>query len=1107
MAHEIFISYASEDALIANQMCEIIETQGLSCWMAPRDIPSGADYPKSIIRAIKNSQLVVLVFSSNSMSSNHVTSEILSAFNKGLPIIAVRVEDIEPNEQMEYLLSTKNWLDALSGVTEENGRRLLDGIKKLLAERKSGNLTVQSGAVKSTISKPVRRESRSLAIYIGAILIFFMTLAVLSDDLRGIMITNLWIPLLIVLVPVLIIIPDAIGHINRYRRKKKIEEVGISGRIRDPEYFRTYPYETIPDYMKEFRADKAHEKAFKWIARSTEPLLFFSGQSGTGKTSILQAYVSPMLQKQDPAVMTITIRSFDNPLKDLRNELLRLSIVDTFTAQKDLDIRALLAKAVSNAAPGRLLIIFDQFEELLILQDRSPDRLEEMNDLLSSLCDDPIPGLTFLLSFRSDYLPLLENFDLPNLTIRKNWFEVGAFTESAAREFLKGSNIMFSDSALRDLFEQIAAFEGTKGLVRPIILNMVGMIVQKSGETQSDARQKKTENLMAEYLRYNLYRREMKDHAPDILEQMVTALGTTVPRTIGHLMLSTGIPKNEIKGTLNLLANAGLVRQIDQKDDVWEVAHDFIAQNLLMVLRGTRKSLKDIVSPWLAPASLCLWGIVILFLLPPFISNLPENSFFDKIANLNIMRKPSPAPVEEVIEEPVEIRIPVELQIEIEPSVGYKIASMVITPPDIAVDGDEEIINALKAIKTEFLFLGEINQDISIDVQLISPGSEITIEPETVNLNIDIEPFAEETAVQLIDVADIPVELSGESDELEYVIKPDLLSIQIEIPDEQVEGFDSTSLSSVLDVSSYADGTHLIASIPPELPEEINIMSITPEQIELIISKKPEPVKPPKPVEKPKEEGKPKPSEIEPKPEPRPVESSTAKGLFDTAMGKFDKGLYDDTIGILKKAVAKDPNYKSAWYYIGLTYFKKAQEGTSYTKLKKEELYKSAVASFTKVIQLSSNDRMAYLYRGRAYMELGKNLQAPIDDFKKYTQLDPRNKQGYYYLGMAYNAKYEWVNAIEAFKKSLQFDSNYKSAQAGLWTAYKFSGNFDDAVSTYTNMIKKRSSKAAGYYYLGLTYEEKGDHGKAVENIKKALEIYPSYTDARIWLIKAKEPL
>ncbi len=1105
MAHEIFISYASEDALIANQMCEIIEAQGMSCWMAPRDVPSGADYPKSIIRAIKNSQLVVLVFSTHSMKSNHVTSEILSGFNKGLPIIAVRVEDIEPNEQMEYLLSTKNWLDALSGITEENGRRLLDGIKKLLAERKSGRLPVKPGDGKGTASKPLRRESRSLAIYIGAILIFFMTLAVLSDDLRGVMITNLWIPLLIVLVPVIIIIPDAIAHINRHKRKKKIEEVGISGRIRDPEYFRTYPYETIPEYMKEFRADGAHEKAFKWIARSTEPLLFFSGQSGTGKTSILQAYVSPMLQKQEPAVMTITIRSFDNPLKDLRNELLRLSIVDTFTAQKDLDIRALLVKAVSNAAPGRLLIIFDQFEELLILQDRSPDRLEEMNDLLSSLCDSPIPGLTFLLSFRSDYLPLLENFNLPNLTIRKNWFEVGAFTESAAREFLKGSNIMFSDSALRDLFEQIAAFEGTKGLVRPIILNMVGMIVQKSGETQSDARQKKTENLMAEYLRYNLYRRDMKDHAPDILEQMVTALGTTVPRTIAHLMLSTGIPKNEIKGSLNLLANAGLVRQIDQKDDVWEVAHDFIAQNLLMVLRGTRKSFKEMISPWLAPASLCLWGIVILFLLPPFISNIPENSFLDKIANLNIMRKPSPPPVEEIIEEPVEIRIPVELQIEIEPSEGYEIASMVTTPEDIAVDGDEELINALEAIKTEFLFLGEIDQDISIDVQLIAPGSEITIEPESVNLNIDIEPIVEEIAVQQIDVADIPVELSGESDEFEYVITPDLVSIQIEIPDEQVESFDSALLSSVLDVSSYVNGTHLIASIPPELPEGFNILSITPEQIQLIISKKPEPVKPPKPVEKPK------PAEIEPKPEPRPEsgpsESSTAKGLFDTAMGKFDKGLYDDTIGILKKAVAKDPNYKSAWYYIGLTYFKKAQEGTSYTKLKKEELYKSAISSFTKVIQLSSNDRMAYLYRGRSYMELGKNLQAPIDDFKKYTQLDSRNKQGYYYLGMAYNAKYEWNTAIEEFKRALQFDPNYKSAQAGLWTAYKFSGNFDDAVSTYTKMITKTSSRAVGYYYLGLTYEEKGDHAKAVENIKKALEIYPSYTDAKNWLIKAKVPL
>jgi hypothetical protein len=40
----IFISYASQDAAVANSVVGCLEAQGLKCWLAPRDVRPGAQY-------------------------------------------------------------------------------------------------------------------------------------------------------------------------------------------------------------------------------------------------------------------------------------------------------------------------------------------------------------------------------------------------------------------------------------------------------------------------------------------------------------------------------------------------------------------------------------------------------------------------------------------------------------------------------------------------------------------------------------------------------------------------------------------------------------------------------------------------------------------------------------------------------------------------------------------------------------------------------------------------------------------------------------------------------------------------------------------------------
>jgi uncharacterized RDD family membrane protein YckC len=132
MVHDIFISYAKEDRGVADKICANLENEGIACWIAPRDIAPGEKYATAIIHAIENAKIVVVIFSRNSDQSAHVRTEIERAFNQGKTIIPFRVENIEPSDEIQYFIGSRQWLDAYSGHYEEHARQLAQILKNRL---------------------------------------------------------------------------------------------------------------------------------------------------------------------------------------------------------------------------------------------------------------------------------------------------------------------------------------------------------------------------------------------------------------------------------------------------------------------------------------------------------------------------------------------------------------------------------------------------------------------------------------------------------------------------------------------------------------------------------------------------------------------------------------------------------------------------------------------------------------------------------------------------------------------------------------------------------------------------------------------------------------
>jgi Ca2+-binding EF-hand superfamily protein len=136
---DIFVSHSSKDSAIAEATCRALEKAGLRCWIAPRNIHPGADWGAAIIEGIESSRLLVLVLTNNSNLSQQVLREVERAVAKGLPIIPLRVEAVQPTKGLEFFISSQHWLDATAPPLERHLAKLTESARALLEADPGGS--------------------------------------------------------------------------------------------------------------------------------------------------------------------------------------------------------------------------------------------------------------------------------------------------------------------------------------------------------------------------------------------------------------------------------------------------------------------------------------------------------------------------------------------------------------------------------------------------------------------------------------------------------------------------------------------------------------------------------------------------------------------------------------------------------------------------------------------------------------------------------------------------------------------------------------------------------------------------------------------------------
>lgn len=159
---DIFVSYASPDREVAFRIVGFLEEQGITCWVAPRDVPPGVEYGQAIIEGIEQSRALVLILSDQSNDSQFVRKEVERAVSKTKPVLPVRIREVTPSGSLEFFISSAQWVDAWKSPMEQHLLPLVSAIKAI----------GQPGAapVRST-APPPRRSKAPLALGVAALVL------------------------------------------------------------------------------------------------------------------------------------------------------------------------------------------------------------------------------------------------------------------------------------------------------------------------------------------------------------------------------------------------------------------------------------------------------------------------------------------------------------------------------------------------------------------------------------------------------------------------------------------------------------------------------------------------------------------------------------------------------------------------------------------------------------------------------------------------------------------------------------------------------------------------------------------------------------------------
>jgi len=324
-------------------------------------------------------------------------------------------------------------------------------------------------------------------------------------------------------------------------------------------------------------------------------LTIVHGQSGVGKSSVMQAGVIPALQKisiDTRRVLPILQQVYTHWVQQLGTQLAAgLEAIGIRNVPELNSIDAILDRLRRNEADlVKTVLVFDQFEEFFFICTDRKSR-KPFYEFLKECLD--IPFVNVILSLREDYLHyLLEcNDRLVNLDVVNNnildktiLYYLGNFSPPDAKavllDLIAPTQFTLEEPLIDRLVEDLAA---DLGEVRPIELQLVGSQLQTKGITTLEKYRQEGDRpkakLVGEFLGETISDcGEGNQNIAKLVLYLLTDEKNTRPlKTRDDLELELEVDRDRLDLILGILVRSGLVLKVPAyPDDRYQLVHDYL---------------------------------------------------------------------------------------------------------------------------------------------------------------------------------------------------------------------------------------------------------------------------------------------------------------------------------------------------------------------------------------------------------------------------------------------------------------------------------------------------------------------------------------------------
>jgi hypothetical protein len=167
----VFISHSESDRARIEPIVGALRRSGIRVWIAPDDVPPGADYSIASDEAIESCTAFVVFVSEAAGLSRHVRAETQMAFTLNKPIFPVRLDDAPPPKGLRFFLNVQHWTNAFGQIDDRALARLVSAILESVG-KESGTASPPRPSPTPTPSQkptPTRAQWVGIAVVAGLI--------------------------------------------------------------------------------------------------------------------------------------------------------------------------------------------------------------------------------------------------------------------------------------------------------------------------------------------------------------------------------------------------------------------------------------------------------------------------------------------------------------------------------------------------------------------------------------------------------------------------------------------------------------------------------------------------------------------------------------------------------------------------------------------------------------------------------------------------------------------------------------------------------------------------------------------------------------------------